>query len=306
MRIVTIALAGALVASACSGNSSSGTERSATPPPASSPQGGAPPASTPAPAAAPAQNAPASTPQSAPTQEPPGGAQSAAPAATAPARASGARHTPNSGTTPASQSQPASAVAAAVEPPSPPEPPPAPEPPAPVYKEVTIPQGTTLTLRLETPVASDANQVEDPVRAALRRSITVDGQVVVPADTTFHGTVTAADRAGKVKGLARVAVRFTRFSYEDEVIRIHTSSYARQAESTKKKDAAKIGIGAGAGALIGGIIGGGKGAAVGAGVGGGAGTGAVMATRGEEVRLAAGSEISVTLTEPITLRVRVQ
>jgi len=305
MRIVTIALAGALVASACSGNSSSGTERSATPPPASSPQGG-PPASTPAPAAGPAQNAPASTPQSAPAQEPPGGAQSAAPAATAPARASGAPHTPKSGTTPASQSQPVSAVAAAVEPPSPPEPPPAPEPPAPVYKEVTIPQGTTLTLRLETPVASDANQVEDPVRAALRRSITVDGQVVVPADTTFHGTVTAADRAGKVKGLARVAVRFTRFSYEDEVIRIHTSSYARQAESTKKKDAAKIGIGAGAGALIGGIIGGGKGAAVGAGVGGGAGTGAVMATRGEEVRLAAGSEISVTLTEPITLRVRVQ
>jgi len=144
------------------------------------------------------------------------------------------------------------------------------------------------------------------VRAALRRAVSVDGSVVLPASTIFHGSVTAAERSGKVKGVAHVAVRFSRFSLDDELVTIHTSSYARQAESTKKKDATKIGIGAGAGALIGGIIGGGKGAAVGAGVGGGAGTGAVMATRGEEVRLAAGSEISVTLTEPVTVRVRVQ
>jgi hypothetical protein len=181
-----------------------------------------------------------------------------------------------------------------------------PEPPKPVYKEVTIPQGTTLALRLETPVASDANQVEDPVRASLRRAISVDGDVIVPANTTFHGTVTAADRAGKVKGVARVALRFTRFSHDDEVVTIHTTTFARAAESSKKKDAAKIGIGAGAGALIGGIIGGGKGAAVGAGVGGGAGTGAVLATRGDEVRLPAGTDISVTTTEPITLQVLVQ
>ena len=130
----------------------------------------------------------------------------------------------------------------------------------------------------------------------------MDGQVVVPANTTFHGTVTEADRAGKVKGVARVAVRFTRFSHDDEVISIHTSSYARQAESTKKKDAAKIGIGAGAGAVIGGIIGGGKGAAIGAGVGAVRGR-AVMAPAARKYSLASGTAIRVTLSEPITLRV---
>ena len=62
--------------------------------------------------------------------------------------------------------------------------------------------------------------------------------------------------------------------------------------STKKKDATKIGIGTGAGAIIGGIVGGGKGAAIGAGVGAAGGTGVVMATRGEEVRLAAGTPVS--------------
>ena len=38
-------------------------------------------------------------------------------------------------------------------------------------------------------------------------------------------------------------------------------------------------------------------------VGGGAGTGVVLATRGEEVRLAAGTPVTVKLTAPLSLRV---
>jgi hypothetical protein len=51
-----------------------------------------------------------------------------------------------------------------------------------------------------------------------------------------------------------------------------------------------------AGAIFGGIAGGGKGAAIGAGVGG---TGAVVATRGDEVRLGAGTILRVTLQQPV-------
>jgi len=70
-------------------------------------------------------------------------------------------------------------------------------------------------------------------------------------------------------------------------------------------DATKIGVGAGAGAAIGAILGGKKGAAEGAAVGGGAGTAVVLASKGDEVRLAAGADVTTRLTAPLIVRVRV-
>ena len=60
---------------------------------------------------------------------------------------------------------------------------------------------------------------------------------------------------------------------------------------------------AGAGAVIGAITGGKKGAAVGGAVGAGAGTGVVLATRGDEVTLAAGTSLTTTLTRPLVVLV---
>src|ERR671913_185013 len=87
--------------------------------------------------------------------------------------------------------------------------------------------------------------------------------------------------------------------------RFRTATVAREARGTKKKDAAKIGVGAGAGALIGAIAGGKKGAAVGTAVGAGGGTGVVLATRGEEVALGRGAVVTTRLTAPLTVRVAV-
>jgi hypothetical protein len=67
----------------------------------------------------------------------------------------------------------------------------------------------------------------------------------------------------------------------------------------------KVGIGAGVGAAVGGLLGGGSGAAKGAAIGGAAGTGAVLATRGEEVRLGPGADVTTRLTEPLTVRVKI-
>lgn len=83
---------------------------------------------------------------------------------------------------------------------------------------------------------------------------------------------------------------------------INTELFSRQASATKGEDATKIG--AGAEAAIGAILGK-KGAAGGAAVGGGAGTGVVLATKGDEVRLASGVDVTTRLTAPLTVRVRV-
>jgi hypothetical protein len=65
-------------------------------------------------------------------------------------------------------------------------------------------------------------------------------------------------------------------------------------------------VGAGAGAVIGAVVGGKSGAAKGAAIGGAAGTGVVMATRGKEVRLEPGTDVSTRLAAPLTIRVAVR
>lgn len=179
-----------------------------------------------------------------------------------------------------------------------------PEPPRPVYREVTLPAGTTLRLELQSAVASDSSRVEDAVRASLRQAVTVDGVEVIPAGADLTGVVTDVERAGRVKGRARVAYRFGSIEAGGERHDIATAPLVHEAEATKSEDATKIAIGAGAGAAIGAILGGGDGAAKGAVIGGGAGTGTVLATRGKEVRLGPGADVTTRLTAPLTLRIR--
>jgi hypothetical protein len=57
--------------------------------------------------------------------------------------------------------------------------------------------------------------------------------------------------------------------------------------------------------VIGGLLGGGDGTAKGAAIGGGAGTGVVLATKGKEMRLGPGADVTSRLTAPLTMRVRV-
>jgi hypothetical protein len=178
----------------------------------------------------------------------------------------------------------------------------------PEFREVTAPAGTILLAELATPVSSETSKVEDPVRATLRQPLRVGGAQVLPAGTTLLGHVTAADRSARVKGRAAVTFRFTSIDLpgDAERVKIRTDAVSRRAPATKKEDAAKIGGGAAGGALIGAILGGGDGAAKGAAIGGAAGTGVVLSTRGKEVHLGPGADISVRLASPVTLRVPVR
>ncbi|CAN5644075.1 MAG: hypothetical protein H0T05_02950 [Acidobacteria bacterium] len=176
----------------------------------------------------------------------------------------------------------------------------------PEYREVTIPSGTLLPAALQSAVASDTSDTEDNVRAILRRPFVIDGTQVLPAGTTLHGNVITAERPGRVTGRGSVSFRFTRIDTpEDGRMQMATAPITRVARATKKKDAAKIGVGAAGGAIVGGLLGGGDGAAKGAAAGGAAGTGVVLSTRGEEVRLPTGTPVSVRLTAPLRVRVPV-
>ena len=109
---------------------------------------------------------------------------------------------------------------------------------APSYREVTIPSGTTLSLSLTSPVASDTSKVEDAVSAELTHAVTVDGREVLPAGSTAAGQVTSAEASGRVKGRAQVAFRFNTLTTGGEKYDMQTAALSRVASATKSEDAA--------------------------------------------------------------------
>ena len=167
--------------------------------------------------------------------------------------------------------------------------------------EVAVPTGTSLSLVLESTLASDVSQVDDPVRARVERSVTVDGVLAIPEGTVAYGSVTTATASGKVNGRAALVFRFDKLDTDSDRYEIRSDALSFQAAGTKRADAKKIGVGAGAGALIGGLLGGKKGAGAGAAIGGGAGTAVVLTTAGDEVRLRPGTAVEVRLTQPLVV-----
>ena len=169
----------------------------------------------------------------------------------------------------------------------------------PEYREVLLPAGTRLVLELRSALASDTSEVEDTVRARLREQVSIEGQTVLPAGTQVVGYVTDVERPGRVKGRARLALRFTVLRHAGDEYDLRSKEIERVADSTKANDAAKVGIGAGAGAAVGAVLGGGSGAAKGAAIGAAAGTGTVLATRGDDVRFDVGEMLETQLTAPL-------
>lgn len=177
-------------------------------------------------------------------------------------------------------------------------------PPIAKFREFTVPAGTALHLNMQTTVSSDANNEGDPIEAKLTSPVVVDDVEVLPEGSLLRGVIANATPAGKVKGVASLGLRFTSVAAHDERYQI-SANWAAEAESEKKKDVAKIGIGAGVGAAIGAIAGGGKGAATGAAIGGGAGTGWVLTTKGKPVVVNSGANITAKMAGAVEIKVPV-
>jgi hypothetical protein len=154
---------------------------------------------------------------------------------------------------------------------------------------------------LATSLSSSTNKAGDTVLGRLVSDVTSDGQVLAPAGSELRGRVTAAASSGRVKGRARLAFAFDTLVVEGREYSISARETDITAEKSTKQDAAIIGGSAVAGGIIGAIADGKGGAGKGALIGGAAGTGAVLATRGKQVSLPAGTRINVKLTEPVAI-----
>lgn len=166
---------------------------------------------------------------------------------------------------------------------------------------VTIPEGATFPLVLETGISSATSRSGDVVVARLAGDVRVGEKVIVPSGSEVRGRVTAAVPSGRVKTRARLAFAFDTLVLDGKEHAIATGPIDITAGDTHNRDAATIGIGAGAGAIVGAVVDGKKGAGIGALIGGAAGTGVVLTDTGKEIRLGTGSRVTVRLTREARL-----
>jgi hypothetical protein len=187
---------------------------------------------------------------------------------------------------------PATTAARAVKTPLPPPPP----------RKVTLESGTPIKVVTSMEISTKTHKTGDQFEASLAEDIRDGDWVIAKKGASVTGVVASSDPGGKVKGVASIDVRLKQLALADgRSIDLSTNTYSALAKSTKKKDAAKIGIGAGIATAIGAIAGGGKGAAIGAAVGGGAGTAAVVATRGDPARIPSETLVTFKLSAPVEI-----
>jgi hypothetical protein len=168
-------------------------------------------------------------------------------------------------------------------------------------RTVTLPSGSSIAVRTITSVSTKTHNTGQPFEAVLDQPLVIDDIVVARRRAPVTGVVSSSSQGGRVSGVASITLNLKTIRAESgELLSVTTQSFRKNARTTKKKDATKIGIGAGIGAAIGAIAGGGKGAAIGAGVGGGAGTGLVLATYGDPAVVSGGSLLRFRLAAPVT------
>jgi len=166
---------------------------------------------------------------------------------------------------------------------------------------VTIPEGTSLSVRLIDAIDSDRNKTGDKFRASLESTILAEGRVIVPKDADVDGEILALNSAGHFAGRSELALALTTLSFNGKTYEIETDQYKKEGASRGKRTAETVGGGAAVGALIGGLTGGGKGAAIGAGIGAGAGTGVQAVTKGQQIRLPSETVLEFRLNTPVTV-----
>lgn len=176
-------------------------------------------------------------------------------------------------------------------------------PPPPAFRDVTVPSGTAIPVRVTQALSSANAQIGDTFSGVVTSDVIEDGITAIPAGTPISGRVSDVQEAAHYKGNSLLSVQLTGVSPRGNRLSISSAPYTLQGKGRGKNTAEKVGGGAAIGAILGGIFGGGKGAAIGAAAGGGVGAGANTVTRGEQVQIPSESIVRFRLNGPLSLRV---
>ena len=192
-----------------------------------------------------------------------------------------------------------------------------PDPSAADANQLSIPSGTKVPLSLKQSISTKNAREGDAVYAVTTFPVVINDRIVIPAGTYVQGRISNVKRGGRIKGRAEVLMHFRTLIYPSgyTVVLPGAVENVPGAEKTSMKDeegtirqdsqtgekAKTAATAAGTGAVVGGLSNGVKGGLIGAGIGGGIGTAIGLLTRGNDVRMEAGTTLEMVIQREVPL-----
>ena len=196
--------------------------------------------------------------------------------------------------------------------------------PAPAKKTYIVPAGTKVLLQLRSSVNTKSAKPGDSVYLASAFPVVVGNRVMIPSGVYVQGMVDRVERAGHVKGKAKLDMHFTSIIFPNgSVVEIpglvdslpgakkqqvkNDGEGTIEQDSDKTRNMGKVAeVSIPAGGTVGSIAGLGSGHPLGggiAGIGAGLATAGLVSlfTRGADVNIEAGTQIEMVLQRPLIL-----
>lgn len=170
-------------------------------------------------------------------------------------------------------------------------------------REVTVPAGTPVSVRLNATVSSASAASGEVVEGQLASPLELGRETVAGIGSGVEVRVESAVPSGRLGRSARLVTTLVAVDVNGRRFPVVSSEIARGDPAHAKRNARLIGGGAAIGALVGQILGGNSRSTLrGAAVGAAAGTGAAAATGKLDVTIGAGEVLTFTFAEPLSVR----
>lgn len=182
---------------------------------------------------------------------------------------------------------------------------PAPDP-GPQYRELTVATGTAIRVTLDQPLSTRTSQVGDLFTTTVASDVMTDNGVAIPAGSQIRGRVTAVQKSGQPGQAAVLKIAFDEVTVDGATypvaLTVAEANPTTESRTTTGEKVGRIGIGAAAGAVLGQVIGKNtESTLIGAAIGAAAGTAIVLGSADADAVLEAGSPMTVTVDQPITV-----
>ena len=185
---------------------------------------------------------------------------------------------------------------------------------APAAPALSLPTGTGIKMKLETPLSTRSSKAGDTFAGRVTEAVMLNGKAVIPVGAAVQGRVVRVTDPRRIKGVPTLDLMpdeitmpdGTRYSIQAVVVdtnAAHTNvndEGAIKGPGHDKRDLLEMAVGTGAGVGVGAAVRGGKGALIGGAIGGGA-TVIHWLTRRHSADLPAGTEIVMELNRPMAL-----
>jgi len=166
---------------------------------------------------------------------------------------------------------------------------------------MTLPPGTWIKVHIDRILSSDHSKAGDLFTGTLAQPVIVNGFVIAHRGQNITGRVTAASKAGRVKGTSELALEINEVAIADgQQLPIKSLLVEYHGPTGKGDDAFAIGATTGLGAASGAAGNGGVGAGVGAAAGLVTSTIGVLATRGRPTIIYPEALLTFKTSEPVS------